>query len=225
MHAYSNRAAAAGLPAVTSANPLVALQNGGGMRQGGGVALPVTGVAGAINRGNTFDLLPFDNRLVAVTNVSATDIKEILERSCSVSTSGGGQFLQVGGMKVTCSRAGTATVISLPTGDAYAGSVTTAGTRVKSVILNDGRALVKDGVVVAGAPTVTVITNQFTAEGGDNYPTFVKLTKVGFGVSYEHALYDYLLSFPKNAAGLPEIPASDTRYSKLTGEGRFTWLP
>lgn len=225
MHAYSNRAAAAGLPAVTSAAPLVALQNGGGIRQGGGVALPITGVVGAINRGNTFDLLPFDNRLVAVTNVSATDIKEILERSCSVSTSGGGQFLQVGGMKVTCSRVDTATVISLPTGDAYAGSVTTAGARVKSVTLTDGRALVKDGVVVAGAPTVTVISNQFTAEGGDNYPTFVKLTKVGFGVSYEQALYDYLLSFPKNAAGLPEIPASDTRYSKLTGEGRFTWLP
>jgi len=84
---------------------------------------------------------------------------------------------------------------------------------------------VKDGVVVSGAPTVTIVTNQFTADGGDNYPTFQKLTKVGFGISYEQALYDYLLSFPKNSAGLPEIPASDARYSKTTGEGRFTWLP
>ena len=225
MHAYSNRAAAAGLPAAGSANPLVALQNGGGIRQNGGVTLPTTGLAGAINRGNSFDLLPFDNRLVAISNVSATDIKEILERSCSVSTSGGGQFLQIGGLKVTCSRAGTAIVVSNPTGDAYAGSVTTAGTRVKDVTLTDGRVLVKDGAVVAGAPAVTIVTNQFTAEGGDNYPTFVKLTKVGFGVSYEQALYDYLLSFPKNAAGLPEIPAIDARYNKNTGEGRFTWLP
>ena len=128
-------------------------------------------------------------------------------------------------MKVTCSRAGTAIVVSNPTGDAYAGSVTTAGTRVKDVTLSDGRSLVKDGAVVAGAPAVTIVTNQFTADGGDNYPTLQKMTKVGFGISYEQALYDYLLSFPKNSAGLPEIPASDVRYSKKTGEGRFTWLP
>jgi 2',3'-cyclic-nucleotide 2'-phosphodiesterase (5'-nucleotidase family) len=225
LHAYSTRAAGANLPAASTANPVVALQNGGGVRQNGGVTLPTAGVAGAISRGNTFDLLPFDNRLVAITDVSAADIKEILERSCSVGTSGGGQFLQLGGMKVTCSRSGTAMVVSNPTGDSYAGSVTTAGTRVKDVTLNDGRSLIKDGAVVAGAPSVTVVTNNFTAEGGDNYPTLAKLIKVGFGVSYEQALYDYLLSFAKNSAGLPEIPATDARYNKSTGEGRFTWLP
>ena len=225
LHAYSTRAAGANLPAVSTTNPVVALQNGGGVRQNGGVTLPTAGVAGAISRGNTFDLLPFDNRLVAITNVSAADIKEILERSCSVGTSGGGQFLQVGGIKVTCSRSGTAMVVSNPTGASYAGNVTTAGTRVKDVTLSDGRALVKDGAVVAGAPAVTVVTNNFTAEGGDNYPTLAKQVKVGFGVSYEQALYDYLLSFPKNSAGLPEIRASDIRYSKTTGESRFTWLP
>ena len=116
-------------------------------------------------------------------------------------------------------------VVSNPTGASYAGNVTTAGTRVKDVTLSDGRALVKDGAVVAGAPAVTVVTNTFTADGGDNYPTLAKQVKVGFGVSYEQALYDYLLSFPKNSAGLPEIPASDIRYSKTTGESRFTWLP
>jgi hypothetical protein len=128
-------------------------------------------------------------------------------------------------MKVTCSRTGDAIVIANPTGDSYAGAVTSPGTRVKDVTLSDGRALVKDGVPVAGAPKFTIVTNQFTADGGDNYPTFAKLAKVGFGVSYEQALYDYLLSFPKNSASLPEIPASDVRYNKTTGEGRFTWLP
>jgi 2',3'-cyclic-nucleotide 2'-phosphodiesterase (5'-nucleotidase family) len=225
IHAYSNRAAAAKLPAAGTANPLVALQNGGGIRQGGGTTLPTSGLVGTISRGNTYDLLPFDNRLVAVTDVSAVDIKEILERSCSVGTAGGGQFLQLSGMKVTCSRTGNAIVIANPTGDSYAGAVTSPGTRVKDVTLSDGRALVKDGVPVAGAPKLTIVTNQFTADGGDNYPTFAKLAKVGFGVSYEQALYDYLLSFPKNSASLPEIPASDVRYNKTTGEGRFTWLP
>jgi 5'-nucleotidase len=225
IHAYAARAAALNLPAAGSANPLVAVQNGGGIRQNGGVSLPTAGVAGVINRGNTFDLLSFDNRLVAVTNVSGADLKEIFERSCSVSTAGGGQFLQFSGMKVSCSRTGTAIVVSTPTGAAYAGSVTSPGTRVKEITLSDGRSIVKDGVVVAGAPAVTIVTNGFTAEGGDNYPTFEKMTKVGFGVSYEQVFYDYLMSFPKNAAGLPEIPATDARYSKSTGEGRFTWLP
>jgi 5'-nucleotidase len=225
IHAYNTRAAGANLPAAGSANPVVALQNGGGIRQNGGVSLPTNGAVGAINRGNTFDLLPFDNRLVAITSVRAADMKEILERSCAIGTSGGGQFLQVAGMKVTCSRSGIAVVVSSPTGDSYSGAVTTAGTRVKDVTLLDGRVLVKDGAVVTNAPAVTVVTNNFTAEGGDNYPTLAKLVKVGFGVSYEQALYDYLLSFPKNAAGLPEIPSSDVRYSKTTGEGRFTWLP
>ena len=225
VQAYASKAAEAKLPAASATNPVVAVQNGGGIRQGGGTTLPITGVVGAINRGNTFDLLPFDNRLVAVTNVSAADLKEIFERSCSVSTSGGGQFLQFSGLKVSCSRSETATVITTPTGDAYAGTITTAGTRVKEITLTDGRALVKNGAVVAGAPAVTIVTNQFTADGGDNYPTFQKMTKVGFGVSYEQVLYDYLLSFPKNAAGLPEIPATDARYVNKTGEGRFTWLP
>ena len=225
VQAYASKAAEAKLPAASATNPVVAVQNGGGIRQGGGTTLPITGVVGAINRGNTFDLLPFDNRLVAVTNVSAADLKEIFERSCSVSTSGGGQFLQFSGLKVSCSRSETATVITTPTGDAYAGTITTAGTRVKEITLTDGRALVKNGTVVAGAPAVTIVTNQFTADGGDNYPTFQKMTKVGFGVSYEQVLYDYLLSFPKNAAGLPEIPATDARYVNKTGEGRFTWLP
>ncbi|MGA1609483.1 MAG: bifunctional metallophosphatase/5'-nucleotidase [Candidatus Nanopelagicaceae bacterium] len=225
VHAYRNRAATFGLPAESSAAPVVALQNGGGIRQNGGVTLPTSGSAGNINRGNTFDLLPFDNRLVAITSVSAADIKEIFERSCAVGTSGGGQFLQVSGLKVSCSRSGTAMVVSNPVGDSYAGSVTTPGTRVRDITLADGRALVTAGSVVTGAPSVTVVTNSFTAEGGDNYPTLAKLTKVGFGISYEQALYDYVTSFPKNSGGLPEIPESDLRYSKVTGEGRITWLP
>lgn len=225
IHAYRNRASGFNLPADSAANPLVAVQNGGGIRQNGGVTLPVNGLAGSINRGNTFDLLPFDNRLVAITGVTAADLKEVFERSCAISTAGGGQFLQIAGMKVTCARTGTAIVISNPTGDSYAGTVTTPGTRVQNITLNDGRVLVQNGSALATAPRVTIITNSFTADGGDNYPTLAKLIKVGFGVSYEQALYDYLLSFPKNSAGLPEVSDSDTRYAKSTGEGRFTWLP
>jgi 2',3'-cyclic-nucleotide 2'-phosphodiesterase (5'-nucleotidase family) len=223
--AYQGRAKEFGLPASSTSAPVIAVQNGGGIRQNGGVTLPVSGAAGTINRGNTFDLLPFDNRLVAITNVSASDLKEMFERSCSVSSAGGGQFLQVSGVKLTCSRSATAMVLSNPAGDSYAGTVTTAGSRVQELALSDGRILVKAGAIVAGAPNVTLVTNSFTAEGGDNYPTLAKLTKTGFGISYEQALYDYLLSFPKNGSGLPEISDSDSRYAKTAGEGRITWVP
>lgn len=49
IHAYNTRAAGASLPAAGSANPLVALQNGGGIRQNGGVTLPTSGAVGAIS--------------------------------------------------------------------------------------------------------------------------------------------------------------------------------
>jgi 5'-nucleotidase len=126
-------------------------------------------------------------------------------------------------MKVVCLRNGTAQVVSNPAAGASVGEITTPGTRVKSITLTDGRALVTNGAVVAGAPTVTIVTNNFTADGGDNYPTLAALKKAAFGVDYEVALYEYLRSFPVGGGGLPTIPDSDARYKALTGEGRFTW--
>jgi len=185
--------------------------------------LPVTGKVGEITRGNTFDLLPFGNTLVAVTNVSPKELKEIFERSCSISTAGGGQFLQISGMKVVCLRNGTAQVVSTPASGATTGTITTEGTRVKSITLSDGRAIVSGGAVVAGAPSVTIVTNNFTADGGDNYPALAALKKSAFGIDYEVALYEYLRTFPAGTNGLPTIPDTDVRYKALTGEGRFTW--
>jgi 5'-nucleotidase len=223
VYSYNQRYEKAGLPKPSTTAPLVAVQNGGGIRQNPAIVLPVNGKIGEITRGNTFDLLPFGNTLVAITGVSAVQMKEIFERSCSVSTAGGGQFLQVSGMKVVCLRSGTAQVISTPATGATVGSVTTAGTRVKSITLSDGRALVSNGAVVAGAPLVTIVTNNFTADGGDNYPTLAALKKAAFGIDYEVALFDYLRSFPAGNAGLPTIPETDVRYKSLTGEGRFIW--
>jgi 5'-nucleotidase len=154
--------------------------------------------------------------------MNATQLKEVFERSCSVSTSGGGQFLQISGLKVTCKRSNTAQVVGSPAAGLQYGAVTTAGNRVVSIQLADGTKLVDNGAVVAGAPAVDVITNSFTATGGDNFPTFGVLKPKVLGYSYEEALYRYLLSFPKGADGLPTIPAADARY-KSGGEGRITW--
>ena len=223
VYSYNQRYEKAGLPKPSNATPLVGVQNGGGIRQNPAIVLPVTGKVGEITRGNTFDLLPFGNTLVAVTDVSPTQLKEIFERSCSVTTAGGGQFLQTSGMKVVCLRSGTAQVVSTPATGATVGSITTEGTRVKSITLTDGRSIVSNGAVVAGAPSVTMVTNNFTADGGDNYPALAALKKSAFGIDYEVSLYEYLRTFPAGANGLPTIPETDVRYKVLTGEGRFIW--
>jgi len=222
-YGYLARYEKAGLPKPTQATPMIAIQNGGGIRQNPATTLPVDGKTGNISRGNTFDLLPFSNTLVALVEVTPANLKSIFERSCAISTGGGGQFLQVSGVKVVCLRSGTAQVVSNPATGATTGSITTEGTRVSSITLSDGQSIVSAGAVVPGAPSVTVVTNNFTADGGDNYPTLAALKKFAFGTSYEEALYEYLVSFPKGSSGLPTIPASDLRYQKVTGEGRFTW--
>jgi len=222
-YSYNQRYAKAGLPQPSTATPMVVIANGGSIRQNPATALPVTGVVGKISRGNTFDLLPFGNTMVAITGVTATQMKEIFERSCSVSTAGGGQFLQTSGLKVVCLRTGTAQVVSTPAAGATAGSITTPGTRVKSITLADGRALVTNGEVVATAPSVTIVTTDFTAKGGDNYATLAALKYSSIGVDYEVSLFDYLQSFPKGTDNLPTIPDTDIRYKALTGEGRFIW--
>ncbi len=98
------------------------------------------------------------------------------------------------------------------------GTVTTPGSRVVSVTLDDGTPIIAGGAVVAGAPTVSIVTNSFTAAGGDNYAALGSIPadrKVNLGLTYEQALADYVLSFPV-AEGLPTIPASDARYANPT---------
>lgn len=112
--------------------------------------------------------------------------------------------------------------MSNPTGNATAGTVTTPGTRVRTILLEDGTPLVQNGVPVATAPVVDVVTNSFTAGGGDNYPTLESASgKVNFGVAYEQALHDYLLTFPA-VGGVPTVPSTDARYTS-TVNSRFLW--
>ena len=80
---------------------------------------------------------------------------------------------------------------------------------------------------------MAIVTNNFTARGGDNYATFedkAASTKVnlvdddGIAISYEQAWREYLLSFPVSGSpSLPTIAASDGRY-KVGGEGRIVLL-
>jgi len=78
IYLYDQVAGKEGLTARSASNPVVAVQNGGGIRQNAGDLLPVSGVApGTISRGNTFDLLPFDNRFALFTDMSAAQLKSL----------------------------------------------------------------------------------------------------------------------------------------------------
>ena len=246
---YDATAASVGLPARSPANPVIAIQNGGGIRQTGSVAgevLPVGGSPpGPITRLNTLDLLPFANTMAVVSDVTPAQLKDILERSiaaqsataaeCGVASpaapgSSSGAFLQIAGFEVTYNRCGTAQVTSNPPAGENAGTITTPGTRVVDVTLDDGTPIVVGGVPVAGAPNVRIVTNSFTAAGGDNFAVLEDVfatQTVGLPGSYEQALRDYITNpavFPVGVSGYPTIPATDTRYAAPTGEGRITIL-
>jgi 2',3'-cyclic-nucleotide 2'-phosphodiesterase (5'-nucleotidase family) len=222
---YDRYAAANGLPARSATNPVIAVQNGGGIRQNAGDVLPVGGVTpGSITRDNTLNVLAFlTNTVTVVSDITPAQLKSILERSAS--SPGGGQFLQIGGFTVTYDLSETAQVVSAPPPGATFGTVTVPGSRVVDVVLDDGTVIVQGGVVQAGAPNVRIVTNSFTAAGGDNYPDFGASTvKANLPLTYEQALVEFLRDFPVGSSGLPTIPASDTRYTAADGAGRITFV-
>jgi len=197
--AYDRYAAEFGLPARGPANPVVAVQNGGGMRQTAGDVLPAGGAPGDLYLVDTLDVLPFPNGVTVIRNVSPEDLKAAFETSINHALAGGGGFLQVSGVAVVFDAARP------------------AGERVVSLALAGGAPVVVNGALAEGAPAVTVLTNSFVAAGGDGYPMFAaNPDRLQLPTSYERAWRDYL-------ASLGTIAADDARYAP-GGEGRITIL-
>ena len=159
--------------------PDVALQNSGGIRNNS--LIP----PGPITALDTFSIAPFSNFVSVVPDVPRTTFKEIMENSVSSLPAADGRFAQVAGFSFTYDVTGTAQVID------ENGVITTPGSRVVDVILDDGTVVVDDGVVVDG-PGLAVATNDFSARGGDQYP-FGGLPFTTVGVSYQQALQDYIV--------------------------------
>ncbi len=196
---FDRYAADLGLPARGSANPVIALQNSGGIRQNAGDVLPVGGVVpGDISRANTLDVLPFGNGVTVVPGVTPADLKAIFEHSASRYPAASGAFLQVAGISVV-----------------YDAS-REPGSRVVSLTLDDGAAIVSGGAVAEGAPDVSVVASSFIAGGGDGYDVLGRYAgRVQLPTSYEQSLTDYLTS-------LGTISADDARYAP-DGPPRITF--
>ncbi|MDX2131205.1 MAG: 5'-nucleotidase C-terminal domain-containing protein [Planctomycetota bacterium] len=163
--------------------PDVALQNGGGIRNNN--ILP----AGNFTELNTFEVLPFSNFVAIVPNVSPARFKEILENAVSrVGGSGNGRFAQIAGFSFVWDATGVAQQTSA------AGQITTPGTRIKEVVLNDGRVMVRDGAIAPGAAPINIATIDFLARGGDQYPFGGQAFGV-VGVSYQQSLLEYVRDY------------------------------
>ena len=200
LHAYDRAAAGLRLPGRGPDNPVIAIVNGGGIRQNAGDTLPASGTApGEIFLVNTLDLLPFPNAVSVVRNVSPADLKAVFEVSAERYPAPSGAFLQIGGIAAVYDP-------SRPAGD-----------RVVSLTLAGGAAIVAHGTAVEGAPAVAIVTSSFVAGGGDGYIMLgSNPEKRRIVASYEQALREYLLA-------LGTISAGDARYAP-GGEGRSIFL-
>jgi 2',3'-cyclic-nucleotide 2'-phosphodiesterase (5'-nucleotidase family) len=219
LRAYDVYGPAAGLPARGPANQVVAIANGGGIRDNGGPVMPPGGVVpGTLSRKNTLDVLAFfTNKVGVVVDLSPAELKSVMERAASALPLADGRFLQVAGMDVVYDVSGTAEVLNAN------GTIATPGTRVMSITLDDGTQIVSGGAVVGAAPSVDVVTVNFTYDGGDGYTQLSAIPasrKVLLPPVYEQAWVEYLLTFPVEG-GFPSIDSTDTRYAS-GGEGRIT---
>ena len=152
--------------------PVVAVQNGGGMRDD-----EVIPANSNITELKTFDILPFPNFVSVVDPVSPEVFKEIMEHSVSDVENSDGRFLQVGGFRIEWDTLGVMNE-----------------SRIWRIELSDGTLIVDGGNVVAGAPDVYIVTNSFTAGGGDDYDEFAATSFTNIGPSYQRALFEYLVA-------------------------------
>lgn len=167
----------------------IAVANGGGIR--------ASISAGDVSVLNTFDVLPFTNFLSVVPNITPSLLKEIMENAVSridavtgFATGGGtGRFAQIAGFTVKYDPRGQAIVY----GEGDNLPILTEGNKVVDIILNDGTEIVKNGTIVTGAPNVALVTADFTAKGGDQYP-FRGADFITLGITYQQSLETFIAS-------------------------------
>ena len=181
--------------------PAVAIQNGGGIRNDS--VIPV----GPISELETFNISPFGNFVTVIEDVSPAQMKVIFENAVSRVESSSGRFAQIAGMTLVYDPAGTPQEIGEDD------TVTTEGSRVQSITLDDGTVIVSDGAVVDGAPSIALVTLNFLANGGDQY-LFGDGTRTHLGLTDQQSL---AIGIKEGLSGT--IPAD--LYPE-GGEGRIT---
>lgn len=173
----------------------IGLQNGGGIR----ASIP----AGNVSVGDTFNVLPFTNLVVRFPDVSPEQLRLIAEYA--VSSVGNGRFGQISGMTIVYDTSRQAILV-----DAN-GNIINPGSRIISLILDDGTVVVRNGVVNTEARHISLGTIDFLANGGDGY-FFRALGLVAENLTntvlYQEALLNYILA-PQAEGGLGGVIGAD----------------
>lgn len=170
---------------------VVALTNGGGIR--------ATIEAGDINRNDVNTVLPFGNT-VAIVYIKGSALLEALEASTYCTPTAIGGFPQVAGIEFTVDNSKT-----FDEGELYPDTTYYAPKSINRVTINS-----INGKDFDPEATYAVVTNDFTAAGGDTYYAFSVATVMDTGTPMDEALIDYINTELKGV-----VPAAT--YDKLQG--------
>lgn len=151
-----------------------------GLQNGGGIRASIA--AGNVTVGDTFNIAPFTNLVKTARNVTAAQLKQVMEHAyggANTSPSGGteGRFAQISGMRVVYD------------------SSRPSGSRVLSIVLEDGTVLVHNGVVVNTDRKLSLATIDFLANGGDGYPfaaAGITFDNAVYSITYQQAVQEYI---------------------------------
>ncbi len=152
---------------------VVALTNGGGIR--------ATVEAGDITMKDINTVLPFGNTVAYIT-VKGSVLLEALEASTYSTPEELGAFPQVAGIEFTVD-----TTKEYDAGDLYPGSTYYAPASINRVTIDsiNGKAFDPDA-------TYVVVSNDFTAAGGDTYYAFSVSESVDTGAAMDTVVVDYI---------------------------------
>jgi 5'-nucleotidase len=175
-------------------NATIALTNGGGIRNDNVIG------PGPLSEKDTIDMLPFDNYVSVVNNVTVAALKDMLENAVSRWESGDGRFAQIAGFRFYWDPRQPGTKFA--TGARTMDDVAEPGRRVRRIEFPDGTPLFDARSGIAYGGLLDVVTNSFVASGGDGYdfagdnrnddPGTPSLPRRNLPASYQQALYDYV---------------------------------
>ena len=189
------------------AKPDIAFQNGGGIRNS-----VVIKKGENISKLDTFTALPFPNFLVVVPNVSASKLKLLMENAVSQVENTKGRFAQISGFSMQVDVSKVPLILDKDTN-----TVVQEGKRIITLQLDDGRYIVRNGKVIKSAPSVSIATINFLAQGGDQYP-FNGHEYTSLGTTYQQSMANYLSASTKDG-GLSSIVTAELYPAK--GSGRI----
>ncbi len=139
-----------------------------GVTNGGGIRADIN--EGTFSMNDVFTVLPFGNT-IAVDYITGAELLEALEASTYCTPSAVGGFPQVAGIEFTID-----TSIEFDAGELYPESTYNAPKSIKRVTINS-----INGKAFDSKATYAVVTNNFTAAGGDTYYSFKRAYDAGNG--------------------------------------------